>query len=91
MAVEGQARESRKNTKVGRVTSDAMDKSVVVAVDRLVKHPLYKKTIRRTSTFMAHDEENECRVGDQVKIEETRPLSRHKHWIVREILKRAEG
>lgn len=91
MAVEGQARESRRNTKVGRVTSDAMDKSIVVAVDRLVKHPLYKKTIRRTSTFMAHDEKNECRVGDQVRIEESRPLSRHKHWIVREILKRAEG
>ena len=84
-------REVRKSTKVGRVVSDAMDKSVVVAVDRLVEHPMYKKTIRRTSKFMAHDAENECRVGDQVEIEECRPLSRHKRWLVKEILKKAEA
>ncbi len=85
-------RESAKgrNTKVGRVVSNAMDKSVVVAVDRLVKHPLYKKTIRRTSKFMAHDEGNDCFVGDKVKIEETRPLSKRKRWIVKEIVAKAK-
>lgn len=81
----------RVNTKMGRVVSDAMEKSVVVAVDRLVKHPLYRKTIRRTSKFMAHDEQNECRVGDKVKIRETRPLSKKKRWIVTEILVKAKG
>lgn len=80
----------RRHTKVGRVVSNAMQKSVVVAVDRLVRHPLYGKTIRRTSTFMAHDESNECNVGDKVRIEETRPLSKRKRWIVREILERAK-
>ncbi|UCF38095.1 MAG: 30S ribosomal protein S17 [Acidobacteriota bacterium] len=84
-------REVRKSTKVGRVVSNAMEKSVVVAVDRLVKHPLYEKTIRRTSKFMAHDEENTCQVGDQVAIEESRPLSRRKRWVVREVLERAKG
>jgi small subunit ribosomal protein S17 len=77
-------------TKVGRVISNAMDKSVVVAVDRLVKHPLYKKTIRRTSRFMAHDESNECRVGDQVRIEESRPLSKRKRWVVKGILEKSK-
>lgn len=81
----------RVNTKTGRVVSDAMEKSVVVAVDRLVTHPLYRKTIRRTSKFMAHDEQNECRVGDKVKIRETRPLSKKKRWIVTEILVKAKG
>ena len=81
----------RVNTKVGRVVSNAMEKSVVVAVDRLVKHPLYRKTIRRTSKFMAHDEQNECRIGDKVKIRETRPLSKKKRWIVTEILAKAKG
>ena len=81
----------RVNIKMGRVVSDAMEKSVVVAVDRLVKHPLYRKTIRRTSKFMAHDEQNECRIGDKVKIRETRPLSKKKRWIVTEILVKAKG
>lgn len=80
-----------RSEKVGRVVSDGMDKSVVVAVDRLVEHPLYKKTIRRTSKFMAHDEKNECRIGDQVRLEESRPLSKRKRWIVKEILVRAKG
>ena len=88
---EKAATTKRVNTKVGRVVSNAMEKSVVVAVDRLVTHPLYRKTIRRTSKFMAHDELNECRVGDKVKIRETRPLSKKKRWIVTEILARAEG
>lgn len=80
----------RRNTKVGRVVSNAMQKSVVVAVDRLVRHPLYVKTIRRTSKFMAHDEGNECSVGDKVLIEESRPISKRKRWIVREILEKTK-
>jgi small subunit ribosomal protein S17 len=67
-----------------------MDKSVVVAVDRLVEHPLYGKTIRRTSKFMAHDEQNECSVGDQVRISASRPLSKRKRWIVQEILEKSK-
>jgi small subunit ribosomal protein S17 len=74
--------------KVGRVVSDKMDKSVVVAVDYVRRHPLYHKRITRTSKFMAHDERNECRMGDLVRIEETRPLSKRKRWIVREIIQR---
>jgi len=79
-----------RGTKVGRVVSQSMDKSVVVAVDRLVEHPLYGKTIRRTSKFMAHDEQNECSVGDQVRISPSRPLSKRKRWIVQEILEKAK-
>ena len=84
-----QKRGNRK-TRVGVVVSDKMDKTVVVAVERLVPHPLYGKRIRRTKKFMAHDEENRCRVGDRVRIMETRPLSRHKRWRVVEILQRPE-
>ncbi len=80
----------KRSVKVGRVVSNSMDKSVVVAVDRLVKHPLYRKTIRRTSRFMAHDEGNQCRVGDKVQIEEGRPMSKRKRWAVKEILERAK-
>ena len=72
--------------KVGRVVSDKMNKTVVVAVDYLRPHPLYRKTVRKTSKFYAHDEENQCHVGDTVRIEETRPLSRLKRWRVVEIL-----
>ncbi len=72
--------------KVGRVVSDKMQKTVVVAVDFTVRHRIYQKAMRRTHTFKAHDEQNECKAGDRVRIEETRPLSKEKHWIVREIL-----
>ncbi len=75
---------------VGVVVSDKMDKTVVVMVERLTQHPLYKKYIKRRKKFMAHDEENACRIGDKVLIEETRPLSRHKRWRVRQILERAK-
>jgi len=75
--------------KVGRVASDKMDKTVVVTVDYVRRHPLYHKRITRTSRFMAHDEANACKPGDLVRIEETRPLSKHKHWVVREIIERA--
>ena len=74
--------------KVGRVVSDKMDKTVVVAVDYVRRHPLYHKRITRTSRFMAHDEQNTCKPGDLVRIEETRPLSKNKRWIVREIVER---
>src|SRR4051794_577064 len=74
--------------KVGRVVSDKMDKTVVVAVDYVRRHPLYHKRITRTSKFLAHDESNNCKPGDLVRIEETRPMSKHKRWIVREIIER---
>ncbi len=83
--------QKKRATKIGRVISNGMEKSVVVSVDRLFKHRFYEKTIRRSSKFMAHDENNECQVGDQVKIEETRPLSKRKRWIVAEILEKARG
>lgn len=75
---------------IGTVVSDKMDKTVVVMVETLVKHPLYGKYIRRRKKYMAHDENNECRIGDKVLIEETRPLSRRKRWRVRQILERAK-
>ncbi len=81
---------SRKATRVGVVTSNAPDKSVVVKVESFVIHPLYQRFVRRTSKFMAHDEENACNVGDRVLIEECRPLSRRKRWRVRRIVERAK-
>ena len=80
----------RKATRVGVVTSNAPDKTVVVKVENFVMHPLYHKFVRSTSKFMAHDEENACNVGDRVLIEECRPLSRRKRWRVRRIIERAE-
>ena len=75
---------------IGKVLSSKMDKTVVVAVDRLVKHALYGKTIRRTKKLYAHDEENRCNAGDTVRVIETRPLSRKKCWRVSAILERAK-
>lgn len=74
----------------GVVISAKMDKSITVAVDRLVAHPLYKKVVRRTKKFHAHDEENTCKLGDLVRIRETRPLSKTKCWKLVEIVKRAD-
>ena len=74
----------------GVIVSDKMDKTVMVEVTRLRRHRLYKKVIRQRRKFMAHDEENACRVGDRVQIVESRPLSRHKHWVVETILERAQ-
>jgi small subunit ribosomal protein S17 len=88
MSTEQEKRGIRK-TQVGIVTSTAMQKTVKVAVDRLVQHPLYKKTLRKTSRFLAHDEEGACRVGDRVRIVETRPLSARKRWRVVEVLLKA--
>ncbi len=76
-----------KLSKVGVVTSNKMDKSVVVAVERLVQHHLYKRAFKKTSTFMAHDEGNRCRVGDRVRIVESHPLSKRKHWRVTEVIR----
>lgn len=75
--------------RVGRVVSDKMDKSVVVAIDRIVKHSVYKKYVRRRSKCVAHDEKNACGVGDKVMIIETRPLSKTKRWRVCEIMEKA--
>ena len=79
-----------RKTRVGMVVSDRMEKTRVVVVQRLVKHPLYQKYIRRRSRFKVHDEANSCRMGDRVLIIETRPLSRDKGWRVKEILERAQ-
>lgn len=84
----GTPRARRRNVQVGVVVKAKMQRTVVVAVERLVRHELYRKTIRRTSTFMAHDEKG-ARKGDRVRIVETRPLSKHKRWRVEEILERA--
>jgi len=73
----------------GYVVSDKMDKSVTVKVERLVKHPLYKKYIRRHKKYMAHDERNECQVGDRVLILESRPLSKNKRWRVSRVMEKA--
>jgi small subunit ribosomal protein S17 len=82
--------EKRRKVREGRVVSDKMNKTVVVAVESLVPHPIYGRRIRRTKKFKAHDEENQCRTGDVVRIIETRPLSKEKRWRVLEILRRAE-
>lgn len=76
-------------TKVGVVVSDKMDKTVVVKVERKIFHKTYQKVVNRTSKFKAHDEGNQCGVGDRVLLVETRPLSRHKHWAVKKILEKA--
>jgi small subunit ribosomal protein S17 len=78
-------------TRRGVVVSDKMDKTVVVRVERLMKHPQYHKTIRRSNKFKAHDEQNACREGDIVEIVETRPLSKDKRWRVTNIVRKAEG
>ena len=83
------ARKTKRQEKVGTVTSNKMQKTVVVTVERQVIHPLYKRVVRRSKKFLAHDEKNECRVGDTVRIEETRPLSRRKRWRVAEIVTKA--
>ncbi len=80
---------SNKKTLIGLVSSDKMDKTIVVEVVRRMQHPVYHKYIQRRTRYKAHDEENSCRIGDRVLIEECRPLSRDKRWRVREILERA--
>src|SRR5579859_5720445 len=84
-------KKGRRQQKVGRVVSNKMDKTIVVAVESLKKHRIYKRTYRQTKRFQAHDEENSCQVGDVVRIEETRPLSKMKHFRLVEIVKRGSG
>ena len=80
--------QGKRRSKTGRVVSDKMDKTVVVSVERLRRHPIYKRVVRLSSKFKAHDGENSARVGDTVRIEESRPLSREKRWTVVEIVAR---
>jgi len=75
-----------RKTRIGIVVSDKMDKTVVVKIDRLVKHPVYNKYIKRAAKYKAHDNDNSCKTGDRVLIVETRPLSKDKHWRVRQII-----
>ena len=79
-----------RKTRIGRVISDKMDKTIVVAVENRVKHPLYGKVIKRTYKLKAHDEKNECGIGDSVKVMETRPLSKEKRWRLVSILEKAK-
>jgi small subunit ribosomal protein S17 len=79
-----------RKTRVGKVVSNKMDKTIVVAIETSVKHPLYGKIIKRTTKLKAHDEENKCQIGDKVKVMETRPLSREKRWRLVEIVEKAQ-
>ena len=83
------ATHGKRQEKVGVVTSNKMQKTVVITVERQINHPLYKRVVRRSKNFLAHDEKNECKVGDTVRIQETRPLSSRKRWRVAEILTKA--
>ena len=79
-----------RKTRVGTVVSDKMDKTIVVAIEDRVRHPLYKKTVKKTVKFKAHDENNECGIGDRVEIMETRPLSKDKNWRLVRIVEKAK-
>ncbi|SHJ95417.1 small subunit ribosomal protein S17 [Geosporobacter subterraneus DSM 17957] len=81
---------ARRKTRVGRVVSDKMEKTIVVAVEDFVRHPLYGKAVKRTKKFKAHDENNECKIGDKVRIMETRPLSKDKRWRLVRIVEKAK-
>ncbi|MGI6585720.1 MAG: 30S ribosomal protein S17 [Gracilibacteraceae bacterium] len=81
---------NNRKTRIGKVVSDKMDKTIVVGIETLVRHPLYGKSIKRTTKLKAHDENNECRIGDKVKIMETRPLSRDKRWRLVKIIEKAK-
>jgi small subunit ribosomal protein S17 len=80
-----------RRTKMGRVASNRMDKTVVVEVELVTRHRLYGRTLRRTRSFKAHDARNRCEIGDTVLIAESRPISKDKHWVVQEILRRGTG
>ena len=79
-----------RKTRIGKVTSNKMDKTIVVAIEEHVKHPLYKKVVKRTYKLKAHDEKNECSIGDTVKVMETRPLSKDKRWRLVEIVEKVK-
>lgn len=85
-----QARTTRRKTRIGKVVSNKMEKSIVVAIERQMPHPIYKKYFKRTTKLMAHDEKREAGPGDTVRIMETRPLSKHKRWRLVEIIEKAK-
>ena len=85
-----EVRKSSRKTRTGKVTSDKMDKTIVVAVENRVQHPLYKKIVKRTYKLKAHDENNECKIGDTVRVMETRPMSKDKRWRLVEIIEKAK-
>jgi small subunit ribosomal protein S17 len=85
-----QVERNLRKTRVGKVVSDKMDKTIVVAVENYVKHPLYGKIIKRTFKLKAHDENNECKAGDRVKVMETRPLSKDKRWRLVSVIEKAK-
>jgi len=88
--MENKLERNLRKTRVGKVVSDKMDKTIVVAVETNVKHPLYKKIMKRTTKFKAHDEKNECAIGDKVKIMETRPISKDKRWRLIDVIEKAK-
>ena len=88
--VEQTDKRGRRKVRVGKVVSDKMDKTVVVVIERLVKHPVYKRYVRRRSRFKVHDEKNECKEGDIIRFMETRPLSKEKRWRLVEFVERAK-
>ena len=88
--MENKVERNLRKTRVGKVVSDKMDKTIVVAVETNVKHPLYKKIMKRTTKFKAHDEKNECGIGDKVKIMETRPISKDKRWRLIDVIEKAK-
>lgn len=90
-AVEQAAVKTRRQQKVGKVVSNKMQKTIVVSVESLKKHRIYKRTYKQTTRYHAHDEENTCQIGDLVRIEESRPLSKTKRWRLVEIIKRGSG
>jgi small subunit ribosomal protein S17 len=79
-----------RKTRMGKVVSDKMDKTIVVAIEDFVKHPLYKKVVKRTAKFKAHDENNECNIGDKVLITETRPISKDKRWRLTQVIEKVK-
>ncbi len=88
--MEAKSTRSLRKERIGLVTSNKMDKSIVIQVERRVKHPIYKKFVKKSSKFLAHDEKNDCNIGDTVRIMETRPLSKNKCWRLVEIIERAK-
>lgn len=79
-----------RKTRMGKVVSNKMDKTIVVAIEDFVKHPLYKKVVKRTARFKAHDENNECNIGDKVLITETRPISKDKRWRLTQVIEKVK-
>lgn len=83
-------RQTKRKTRIGLVTSNKMEKSITVSIEKRVKHPIYKKYFKKTTKFMAHDDKNECGIGDIVKIMETKPLSKNKRWRLVEVVEKAK-